>query len=72
MLHRIRQGLMAQDETPEFVLPGSKLYTSTTQAGRVYVDGEVHSQTVEGFWGTSRPTCVAPTTRSRRAGFPAI
>jgi transposase-like protein len=53
----------------EFVLPGSMLFTDDwvgysfraigetyrhrriNHSGRVYVDGEVHTQTVEGFWG---------------------
>jgi transposase-like protein len=61
------RGAVVQNKTREFVLEGSTLFTDEyrgydklggtyrhhriNHSARIYVDGDVHTQTIEGFWG---------------------
>jgi len=47
---------------------GEHVHKRINHSARVYVDGDVHTQTIEGFFGCSRAGYGARITRSRTSG----
>lgn len=59
------------DEYKPYERLGKKGYTHRriNHHARVYVDGDAHRQTIDGFFGLFSRACVARTMPSRTSGF---